>query len=112
MRIFLQAWFFGFGLAASPLAGAADPFANMPDPTRPSGWQDGSGSVARESLVLQSTRVSPQERIAVINGQRLAVGDRIQGATVTDIQPYQVTLQRGGRDLALRLTPPLAKEKR
>lgn len=113
MRIVLQVWLFGLGLVALPLAGAADPFANLPDPTRPSGWQESSGgATVREGLQLQSTRVSPHERIAVINGQRLAVGDQIQGATVTNIQSYQVQMQRGGRELTLRLMPPIAKEKR
>lgn len=100
------------GLAAIPIAGAADPFANLPDPTRPGGWQDGIGSTANQGMVLQGTTVSADRRVAVINGRRLAVGDRVQGATVTDIQPFQVTVQRAGRDIALRLTPPLAKEKR
>ena len=100
------------GLAAIPVTGIADPFANLPDPTRPSSWQDGIGSTVNQGLVLQSTTVSASRRVAVISGQRLTVGDRVQGATVTEIQPFQVMLQRGGRDIALRLTPPLAKEKR
>lgn len=100
------------GLAALPVTGFADPFANLPDPTRPSGWQDGIGSTANQGLVLQGTTVYASRRVAVISGQRLAVGDRVQGATVTEIQPFQVMLQRGGRDITLRLTPPLAKEKR
>ena len=100
------------GLAAMSITAVADPFANLPDPTRPSGWQDGIGPTASQGMVLQGTTVSANRRIAVINGQRLAVGDRVQGATVTDIQPYQVILQRAGRDITLRLTPPLAKEKR
>jgi len=100
------------GLAALPVTGFADPFANLPDPTRPSGWQDGIGSTANQGLVLQGTTVYASRRVAVISGQRLVVGDRVQGATVTEIQPFQVMLQRGGRDITLRLTPPLAKEKR
>lgn len=98
------------GLAAMPIAGLADPFASLPDPTRPSGWQD--GAPANQGLVLQSTTVSASRRSAVVNGQRVAVGDRVAGATVTDIQTFQVTLQRAGRDITLRLTPPLTKEKR
>jgi len=94
-----------------PTAGLADPFASLPDPTRPSGWQDGGAPVNR-GLVLQSTTVSTSRRSAVVNGQRVAVGDRVAGATVTDIQAFQVTLQRAGRDITLRLTPPLTKEKR
>lgn len=86
---------------------------DLPDPTRPSGWSEGgSGGAGHDGYVLQATRVSAHERVAVVNGQRVAVGDRIRGATVKDIQPFQVTLQRAGRDITLRLMPLLNKEKR
>ena len=111
MRPLCRTWMFGLGLTAMTAAGAADPFANMPDPTRPSGWHDGGGSTVNQGLVLQGTTVYASRRIAVINGQRLAVGDRIQGATVVEVQPFQVRLQRAGRDITLRLTPSLSKEK-
>lgn len=112
MRWECRTLLFCLGLAAMPIAGFADPFANLPDPTRPSGWQDGGGSPVNQGLVLQSTTVSSSRRSAVVNGQRVAVGDRVDGATVTEIQAFQVTLQRAGRDITLRLTPPLTKEKR
>ena len=111
MRLLCRTWMFGLGLTAMTAVGAADPFANMPDPTRPNGWQDGGGSTAKQGLILQGTTVSASRRIAVINGQRLAVGDHVQGATLVEVQPFQVRLQRDGRDITLRLTPPLAKEK-
>jgi len=111
MRLFCCIWIFGLGLTAMTAAGAADPFANIPDPTRPSGWSDGGGSTVNQGLVLQGTTISANRRVAVINGQRLVVGDRVQGATVVEVQPFQVRLQRAGRDITLRLTPPLAKEK-
>ena len=102
----------GLGIACVSPAHAADLFDGMPDPTRPSGWSENNGALAREGLVLHSTTVSPRQRVAVINGQRLTVGDSIHGASVTDIQPFQVTLRRAGREITLRLMPPLAKEKR
>ena len=97
-------------IVATPLW-ASDSLDGLADPSRPSS-QGAVNTVVQDGLVLQSTLVSPSQRVAIISGQRLAVGDRVQGATVTDIQPYQVTLHRAGRDIALRLTPPLAKEKR
>jgi len=101
------------GLAGNASARADDAIDSLPDPTRPSlSNEAGSGSVSRQGLQLQSTMISTRSRIAVINGQRLTIGDRIQGASVTEIQPFQVTLQRAGRDIQLRLLPPLAKEKR
>jgi hypothetical protein len=110
MRLFLPVLLAGFGLVLPATAGA-DTLADLPDPTRPSGFS-GGGPVARDGFTLYSTRVSARERVAVINGRRVGVGDEIQGATVNDIQAFQVTLRRGGRDITLRLTPPLAKEKR
>ena len=111
MHLFCRTWMFGLGLTAMTAASAADPFANLPDPTRPSGWQDDGGSAGNQGLVLQATTVSASRRIAVINGQRLAVGDLVQGAKVVEVQPFHVRLQRAGRDITLRLTAPLAKEK-
>lgn len=111
MRLLCLTWMFGLTLTAMTAVGAADPFANMPDPTRPSGWQGGGAAVVNQGLTLQGTTVSATQRIAVINGQRVAVGDRVQGATVVEVQPFQVKLQRAGHDITLRLTPPLAKQK-
>jgi hypothetical protein len=111
MRLHCCIWILSLGLTAMTAAGAADPFANIPDPTRPSGWHDGGGSTVNQGLVLQGTTISASRRIAVINGQRLAVGDRVQGATVVEVLPFQVRLQRAGRDITLRLTPPLSREK-
>ena len=104
-------WIIAGLIVATPLW-ASELLDGLVDPSRPSSQGAVSTVVHQGGLVLQSTFVSPSQRVAVISGQRLAVGDRVQGATVTDIQPYQVTLQRAGRDIALRLTPPLAKEKR
>jgi hypothetical protein len=111
MRHFLPVLLAGFGLVL-PATAVADTLADLPDPTRPSGFSGGGEPVARDGLTLYGTRVSARERVAVINGRRVGVGDEIQGATVNDIQAFQVTLTRGGRDITLRLTPPLAKEKR
>ena len=104
-------WIIAGLVVATPLW-ADDVLDSLADPTRPSSRGAVVTGVSQGGLLLQSTQVSPRRRVAVINGQRLSVGDAIQGATVTDIQPFQVTVQRAGRDIALRLTPPLAKEKR
>lgn len=104
-------WIIAGLVVATPLW-ADDVLDSLADPTRPSSRGAVVTGVSQGGLLLQSTLVSSRQRVAVINGQRLSVGDAIQGATVTDIQPFQVTVQRAGRDIALRLTPPLAKEKR
>lgn len=104
-------WIIAGLVVATPLW-ADDVLDSLADPTRPSSRGAVVTGVSQGGLLLQSTLVSSRQRVAVINGQRLFVGDAIQGATVTDIQSFQVTVQRAGRDIALRLTPPLAKEKR
>ena len=104
-------WIIAGLVAATPLW-ADDLLDSLADPSRPSSHGVVTTGVSQGGLVLQSTLVSPRQRVAVINGQRLSVGDAIQGASVTDIQPFQATLQRAGREITLRLMPPLAKEKR
>jgi hypothetical protein len=45
----------------------------------------------------------------VINGKRLGVGERIDGAEVTRIDPKRVELRRGGEPLVLRLDASAAQ---
>lgn len=52
---------------------------------------------------LESTLVASDRRIASINGETVAVGDRVNDATVTDIQPHAVQLRVNGRTIELRL---------
>jgi len=94
-------------IAVTPTA--ADP---LPDPTRP------ADAVATRSPatagpaqpVLQSTIVSLGRKAAVISGTRVRIGDTFQGAVVTDIAPYEVRMNRGGREVILRLAPKLAAD--
>jgi MSHA biogenesis protein MshK len=78
-------------LAALLLALPADGL-EIVDPTRP---QDGARDGERP-LLLQSVLVSETRRVAVINGRTLQVGDRVDGARVTRIEPGSVWLQRDG----------------
>jgi MSHA biogenesis protein MshK len=87
--------------------------AAFSDPTQPMDF-DPPARTAREAPagpVLQSTLVSPHRRFAVISGKRVRVGDRVNGAVVTDIFPYEVRMTRDGRETTLRLLPKLIKEK-
>lgn len=60
--------------------------------------------------VLQSTLVSPRRRLAVINGKQVRVGDKFDGAVITEISPSQVRMTKGGRETTLRLHPKFTKE--
>ena len=84
--------------------------AELPDPTRPAFFSKPraeSGSPSKPALVLQVTLVSPERRIAIINGRSYVVGSSIRGAVITEIRPYEVTLRRNGREFRLRLVPDL-----
>jgi MSHA biogenesis protein MshK len=96
------------GFMAVSAASAADPFANMPDPTRPSGWRADDRAPAAG---VQSILISPQRKVAVVHGRTVTVGDRVGDAVVVDILPYEVILNRGGRETRLRLVPRLDKTK-
>lgn len=84
--------------------------AELPDPTRPiffSKPRVKSVAPARSELVLQLTLISPERQIAIINGQTYSLGASVQGAVITQIKPYEVTLRRKGRETHLRFFPRL-----
>ena len=88
-------------LVVSPLQASLD---DLPDPTRPGGRSQGEPHSGGE-LVLQSVLIAPNRRIAVINGQKLAVGDRIRDQEVIEIRTHEVVLRRAGHERVLRLLP-------
>jgi MSHA biogenesis protein MshK len=91
------------GLCAG-LAHAAESLDNLPDPTRPGGGGGGGGASGVTSILI-----TPARKQAVINGRTVVVGDRVGDAVVVDIQPYEVILNRGGRESRMRLVPRLDK---
>ncbi len=94
-------------MAASPLE-----LKGLSDPTRPYTGGPATAAPAPEATgpVLQSTMISPADRRAVIGGRSYRVGDKVDGAVITDIQPYEVTLKRGDRVDRLRMLPRLVKD--
>lgn len=109
MRALLRILLLGAGLVSL----AAPAAERLADPTRPMGFAARSAPAragAPPAPVLQSTRVSPAYKSAVISGVRVREGDRFRGAVVTDISAYEVRLRRDGRETILRLHPRLPKE--
>jgi len=96
-------------LAALAPALADEPLG-LGDPTRPSTAEGANYGVG--GFVLQSTLVSPTRKLAIINGRALTVGARMGQAVVTDIKPYEVTLNNAGQVIHLRLSPKLEKERK
>jgi hypothetical protein len=86
----------------------------LSDPTRPNRGSASPVSVTPvfRGPVLQATRVSAQNKLAIISGRAVTVGDAVDGAVVADIRPYEVVLRRGGRETTLRLLPKLTVNKK
>lgn len=102
-------------LSLVSVAHAVEDPGKLPDPTRPHQVGVASPVTAREAVTgpeLQSTMISTVFRRAIISGRTYKVGDKIDGAVIADIQPYEVTLKQGGRESRLRLLPRLTKEPR
>lgn len=80
------------------------------DPTRPptqaeiQAWFDnGPESEQRSPFRLQSILLAPDRRIAVIDGQRLRLGETLKDAQVKAIEPGRVVLEREGERIELTL---------
>lgn len=109
-RISIVVFSLGLLLAAGARAFAANSLIGLPDPTRPytglPAWNHRPAG-----LVLQSTLVSPLQRLAVINGRTFKTGERVDDAVILQIHPYGVILSRAGRRQLLRLLPKLNIER-
>lgn len=82
----------------------------MADPTRPPSpaeirawFQSDSATPARRAWQLQSVLLSEHRSVAIINGQRLGVGDRIDQAEIVAIEPGRVVLDHAGERISLTI---------
>jgi MSHA biogenesis protein MshK len=94
-------------VAASTAAGAQ---ASLPDPTLPpaAGPVDGASKapVGRTTNLghrLQSVLISPERKLAVIDGRTVPLGGQIDGARIVEITEDGVTLRRGTQTETLPL---------
>ena len=109
------------GLVLSMLSGAV--YANkeiyqLPDPTRPQNiapkYSSGQvrGKQATTPWTLESTLISENRRAAVINGRTYQIGESVRGAKIIAIEPYAIVLEKGSKQIRLRLLPRIAKSER
>ncbi len=98
-------------LALAPCL-AADALIGLVDPTRPldfnAGMQDINDSDAQVlsgfvSYRLNSVLIRPNDRIAVVNGQRVRIGDMLGAARVAGIDQDGVILDINGEATVLAL---------
>jgi MSHA biogenesis protein MshK len=82
------------------------------DPTRPpeaAGFaQQGNRDVA-SAPALQSVLISPQRRLAIINGKTVKVGEKFGTSRVVSITETEVVLQNGKDLKTLKLFPDVQK---
>ena len=88
-------------LAAQPLVTLALRDPTLP-PRAPQTDPD-KAPQAQATWELTSILISPERRIAVINGKSLQVGQSIAGARVLSIDPHKVVLRHGSRQITLPL---------
>ena len=98
MRLFLRILLMGLWPALTGLSALA---GDLPDPTRPPGRQPVRVQTAPVTgpadWRLTMTRISPRERVAVLNGRVVRPGDRLKGARVVAVGPEAVVLESQGR---------------
>lgn len=80
------------------------------DPTQPNG--SAGTSEADGGWQLTATRITPQRRVAVINGVDVVEGARIGSALVLRIRHAQVDLDAQGEIVTLHLLPAEMKRMR
>ncbi|MDJ0919133.1 MAG: general secretion pathway protein GspB [Woeseiaceae bacterium] len=73
------------------------------DPTRPHTYKPGRTVEGVPSFSVNAIFISDDRRLAIINGERVRVGDVVAGARVVSIEKEQVTLSASGKQFTARL---------
>lgn len=99
------------------MAGAAVAQEGLGDPTQPTAINERTSVAAQSAATgprwrLQSTLISGDRRLAVINGKTLRVGDAIDHAALVEVRPDGVTLEYDHVRMNILLLPASARVKR
>lgn len=83
----------------------------LPDPTRPAveAGQAGDAAIVTSGPMLQSVKIAPGRRSAVISGQLLAEGERFGAAKLVSISESEVVLLGPEGKQTLKLFPGVEK---
>lgn len=100
---------FATGVLAGLAACAAQADA-LPDPTAPPARIETEAGESRPNHALTAIKLSRGQKIAVIDGQEVAVGGRYQDGRVVRIGENEVVLRRGRELTVLRLYPDIEKK--
>ena len=96
-------------ISLTTFAATAKDSSEYRDPTRPWNYQKPSAQVGTSRLQLTEIRMTPSSRQAVINGQRLKVGERINGFQVIHIERGHVVLRNQESEQKLSLVKTVRK---
>ncbi len=94
-------------LAVSLFVGGSAAGEELPDPMRPPQvWaRSAPAPVSTPShWQLHMTRISPGQRVAVLNGRLVKPGDEVSGAQVVSVGPNAVELRKGGKKFRVALS--------
>ena len=88
--------------------------AQLDDPTRPANIANATSSATEvtSSWDLSSILISPQRRVAIINGKTVKSGEILAGAKVLTINEIGVKLKYRGKIILLKLFPDSVKTAR
>ena len=87
-------------LAVGLAAGGSAAGEELPDPMRPPQVSVRSATEPASTpsrWQLHMTRISPGQRLAVLNGRLVKPGDEVSGARVVSVGPDAVELRKGGK---------------
>ena len=94
----------GCGLLLASLAHAQE----LPDPTRPPASLNpaaAGGAAATSTPVLQSVKISPRRKSAIISGREVKLNEKFGNARVVRITETEVVLRNGRNVQKLKLFP-------
>jgi hypothetical protein len=74
----------------------------MRDPTRPYTARELSATTAPR-FVVNAIIISPERRVAIVNGRRVSVGDSVGNATVIAIEKEEMVLELDGKRITTGL---------
>ncbi len=99
----------GLAMLAMAMFGASA--QGLSDPTRPptATAADGVAVASAQATQLQSVLISPNRRVAVINGTSVPLGGKFGEATLVRVTETEVELRTGGEKQVLTLLPGIDK---
>ena len=101
-------------LAAGSLLAVPAHAQSLADPTRPPNVAPaGAGNAqpaAGSSQRLESILISPNRKLAVIDGRTVTLGSKVDEATVVQIAETRVTLRQGAELKMLELYPGIERK--